>query len=154
MYDRIGAANEKLGRFGESLLRREEGLKAIKGFVENDESGFDWQYKLVWQKIRIAILKKEHQDISQYASELERKGERGAFYDASCAYSLSVKVLFEKGQDDLATKQRSKAIQCLGAAISAGYSNFEHMKQDSDLDSIRNSEEFRKLIKSVESENQ
>jgi hypothetical protein len=43
-------------------------------------------------------------------------------------------------------KKNDEAIDFLSKAIKDGYAEFDHMKQDSDLDNIRNDERYKKLM--------
>ncbi len=56
-----------------------------------------------------------------------------AHYNLACRYAL--------------LKQRDKAITTLRKAVELGYRDFDFMKEDHDLDSIRKDPRFRKLIK-------
>jgi hypothetical protein len=56
-----------------------------------------------------------------------------AHYNLACRYAL--------------LKQRDKAITTLRRAVELGYRDFEFMKEDHDLDSIRKDPRFRKLMK-------
>ena len=56
-----------------------------------------------------------------------------AHYNLACRYAL--------------LKQRDKAITTLRKAVELGYRDFEFMKEDHDLDSIRKDPRFRKLMK-------
>ena len=56
-----------------------------------------------------------------------------AHYNLACRYAL--------------LKQRDKAIVTLRKAVELGYRDFEFMKEDHDLDSIRKDPRFRKLLK-------
>ena len=54
------------------------------------------------------------------------------YYNTACAYSL--------------LERKEEAIEWLSLAVEHGYSNAEHMREDGDLDNIRNSQEFEKLV--------
>jgi hypothetical protein len=56
-----------------------------------------------------------------------------AHYNLACRYAL--------------LKQRDKAIVALRKAVELGYRDFEFMKEDHDLDSIRKDPRFRKIMK-------
>lgn len=56
-----------------------------------------------------------------------------AHYNLACRYAI--------------LKQRDKAITTLRKAVELGYRDFEFMKEDHDLDSIRKDPRFRKLLK-------
>jgi hypothetical protein len=49
----------------------------------------------------------------------------------------------------LAREQADLAMAWLHKAVAAGYRNVEHMKQDKDLDALREREDFKKLLAEV-----
>lgn len=55
-----------------------------------------------------------------------------AYYNLSCTYGL--------------LNNKQMAISSLRKAIDAGYANYSHLQQDSDLDKIRDDKEFKALI--------
>ncbi|AMV23401.1 hypothetical protein VT84_03260 [Gemmata sp. SH-PL17] len=59
-----------------------------------------------------------------------------AHYNLACRYAL--------------LKQREKALTALRQAVELGYRDFEFMREDHDLDSIRKDPRFRKLVKEYE----
>ncbi len=59
-----------------------------------------------------------------------------AHYNLACRYAL--------------LKQREKALTALRKAVELGYRDFEFMREDHDLDSIRKDPRFRKLVKEYE----
>lgn len=63
---------------------------------------------------------------------LERAPNAGNYYDAACLYAR-----MNREQD---------ALKYLKEALELGYRNFVHMDQDSDLDSIRNTQAFKDII--------
>lgn len=64
------------------------------------------------------------------------KDKKGNCYDASCLYS----VMGEK----------EKALSYLRQSLEDGYRRFAHIKRDRDLNNIRNTEEFKVLMKEYE----
>jgi clan AA aspartic protease (TIGR02281 family) len=66
-------------------------------------------------------------------SILDKYPSSGNFYDATCLYSLM--------------NCPAKAVAYLCIAFEKGYRDFIHIKQDNDLDNIRNTPEFIELIK-------
>ncbi len=67
-------------------------------------------------------------------------------YNAACAYALASQALGRKDQ----TKRQplaDRAIGLLKAAIASGYSDFNHMQEDADLDPIRGLPEFGEIMK-------
>ncbi|MGE4157465.1 MAG: hypothetical protein AB7F75_00025 [Planctomycetota bacterium] len=56
-----------------------------------------------------------------------------ALYNAACCFALA--------------GEKAKAVEALRRAISVGYNNYEHLKSDPDLDSIRSMPEYIELLK-------
>jgi hypothetical protein len=77
-------------------------------------------------------------------------------YDASCILSQCVPIVAK--HDKLNDEQRTEAAQFYGnaamkllrEAVSKGYKDVMHMKNDPDLDPLRQREEFKKLVAELE----
>ncbi|HEV3122833.1 MAG TPA: hypothetical protein VGY53_13055, partial [Isosphaeraceae bacterium] len=73
-------------------------------------------------------------------------------YNAACAYSLCAALLAKdkhaltKPEQAEREKYVSLALDCLREAIAAGFNNFNHMRQDSDLAPLRGLPEFENLF--------
>lgn len=65
-----------------------------------------------------------------------KNSNKGNYYDAACLYSVM-------GEKD-------KAIEYLQKSLEAGFRRFVHISRDRDLDNIRNTNEFKSLIKKYE----
>jgi arylsulfatase A-like enzyme len=55
-----------------------------------------------------------------------------SYYDVACLYSL--------------LNKEKEALKFLEKAIRAGYDNFNHMQQDTDLDNIRDTDQFKEIL--------
>jgi serine/threonine protein kinase/Tfp pilus assembly protein PilF len=77
-------------------------------------------------------------------------------YDAACGLSLCVPAvakhdkLDEKGRKDAAQFYSDAAMKFLREAVSKGYKDVTHMKKDTDLDPLRQREDFQKLVTELE----
>jgi hypothetical protein len=77
-------------------------------------------------------------------------------YDAACGLSLCFPIVAK--HEKLGDKRRQEAVRFYGEAaikllrdaVSKGYKDVAHMKKDSDLDSLRQREDFRKLVAELE----
>jgi hypothetical protein len=77
-------------------------------------------------------------------------------YDAACFLSQCVPVVAK--HDKLDDKQREEAVQFYGdaamkllrEAVSKGFKDVLHMKKDTDLDPLRQREDFQKLVAGLE----
>ena len=72
--------------------------------------------------------------------------DAGLHYDAACAYALASQPLAKK--DPAKGRDRAeRAIHLLQTAIQNGYSNYNHMQEDADLDPIRDLPAFIEIMK-------
>jgi eukaryotic-like serine/threonine-protein kinase len=76
----------------------------------------------------------------------------GNAYDAGCALALCIPVVQEGDQLDAAKRQAAvqfygdQAMAMLRDAVAKGFKDAEHMKQDKDLDALRERDDFKKLL--------
>jgi serine/threonine protein kinase/tetratricopeptide (TPR) repeat protein len=137
------------------LRRHDEALKAIDRAIALDDSR-NPRYRL---KRAETLLR-----LGEYPRAADAAGEvavtqalpPGDRYDLACVYSLCVPAaamdarLSEAERDRLAEDYGGRAVAQLRRAIEAGYRDADHMKTDSDLDPLRQREDFRKLITELE----
>jgi serine/threonine-protein kinase len=71
-------------------------------------------------------------------------------YDAACVFAVAVGVVKDKAGPR--EKYASRAVELLRQAVARGYKNVAHMNKDSDLDALRQREDFKKLIAELEKE--
>jgi tetratricopeptide (TPR) repeat protein len=77
-------------------------------------------------------------------------------YDAACSLSLCVPIVTKHDKlDDRRRKEAAQfyqgaAMKRLHAAVRKGYKDVSHMKKDTDLDPLRQREDFRKLVAQLE----
>ena len=72
--------------------------------------------------------------------------DAGLHYDAACAYALASQPLARK--DPAKGRDRAeRAIRLLQTAIQNGYSDYNHMQEDADLDPIRDLPAFAEIMK-------
>jgi len=82
----------------------------------------------------------------------ERAGDAEQLYDAACAHALCAGATNNAGADPaaLAKKCAEEAMRLLKQAVAKGYKNAGHMKQDKDLDALRQRDDFKKLLAALE----
>ena len=66
------------------------------------------------------------------------------WYDFACAYGVAAAKIADKKQ-----AYADRAMELLHKAVKAGYKDAAHMAKDSDLDSLRDREDFKKLMESL-----
>jgi tetratricopeptide (TPR) repeat protein len=84
--------------------------------------------------------------------KLDRR-DAASLYDAACCRAVASAVQAKAGGADaewLAKEDADEAMAWLTKAVAAGYGNVSHMKQDKDLDALREREDFKKLIADLE----
>ena len=72
-------------------------------------------------------------------------GNSTLWYNFACVYAVAGNKVTEKKQEYL-----DRAMELLKQAVKAGYKDAAHMKQDSDLDPLRDREDFKQLLSSLE----
>ena len=68
----------------------------------------------------------------------------GTIYDIACTHAQMIAKAEDRG------KQADLAMDWLQQAVAAGYKDIAHMKKDTDLDPLRDREDFKKLIAELE----
>jgi serine/threonine protein kinase/tetratricopeptide (TPR) repeat protein len=76
-------------------------------------------------------------------AELTRSSNWNAeqWYDLACIYAIASGKIADKKQ-----AYADRAMEMLTKALTAGYKDMAHLKQDEDLDSLRNRDDFKKLL--------
>jgi WD40 repeat protein len=82
----------------------------------------------------------EYQEAIRLASGLVR-WNAGQWYDFACVYSLASGKSADKKRE-----YADRAMELLRNAVTAGYKDAGHMKQDTDLDPLRGRADFKKLL--------
>jgi tetratricopeptide (TPR) repeat protein len=84
------------------------------------------------------------------AQELAKDGDARTLYNAACVFALAA------GRPDDAAASLSKeqcarrAVALLEQAVAKGWHNAEHMKNDEDLNALRQREDFKKLLAALD----
>jgi tetratricopeptide (TPR) repeat protein len=122
--------------FGSLTIPTAEILEIVTGDEEGEKQTED--VEALRRKAHQHLQNKEWQEaIDVYKKMLEQDpGDSNALYNSACAYSL-----LEKKQE---------AVEYLRKAVEAGFVDFAHIEQDSDLDNIREEEGYKKLFEEKE----
>jgi tetratricopeptide (TPR) repeat protein len=84
--------------------------------------------------------------------EALKRTAAGALYDAACYRAICAGVIPQDlktpaaDTERLAKEQADLAMVWLRKAVAAGYKDGDHMKQDKDLDALRERDDFKKLV--------
>jgi hypothetical protein len=69
----------------------------------------------------------------------------GQWYDFACIYAVAAGKVAGKKQD-----YSDRAMELLRKAVKAGYNDAAHIKQDTDLDPLRDRDDFKNLLAELE----
>lgn len=106
---------------GESDLAKEDFTKCTQlDSIPNTSAAYSWFY-----------LGDNGKAVSIMDKLLEDDPEDN-YYDAACLYSLM--------------NEKEKALDYMKKALESGFNNFNHMLRDTDLDNIRDTEEYKSLV--------
>jgi tetratricopeptide (TPR) repeat protein len=97
-----------------------------------------------------ALVRKEKQPAkARTAADMLAEIARGAddLYDAACGYALCVPLAENAEMKD---RYAARAVDLLRQAVAKGYKNAAHMKTDTDLESLHQRDDFKKLIADLE----
>jgi hypothetical protein len=81
------------------------------------------------------------------------RSDADSLYNAACSRAVTAAVQAKDGAEDaqrLAAADAQAAMAWLAKAVAAGYKNRAHLEQDKDLDSLRDREDFKKLLAELE----
>ena len=140
-----------LGRLPEALALREAALERRKAKLGPDhpetlKSMNDLAVSYVADGRHSEALTLREETLMRQKSKLgaNRPHTSSTNYDIACTHALMI----VKAQDD--SKQADLAMNWLRQAVAAGYKNVAHMKKDTDLDPLREREDFKKLLAELE----
>jgi pentatricopeptide repeat protein len=112
--------------------------------------------------LRVRFLLKEEKlpaaiDTAAKAKQLAGD-EAGNIYDAACAYALCAaaakQAKWPVAEIPGAQQLADTAMALLKQAVAKGFKDAAHMKQDNDLDGLRERDDFKQLLADVESANE
>ena len=76
--------------------------------------------------------------------------ESGDMYDMACSYALCIPLT---DKSDMKEQYAVQAIELLRQAAAGGFKDVDHMKKDSDLDALRQRDDFKKFVAELQSKN-
>src|SRR5262249_22836964 len=130
------------------LARHAEALKDWDRAIELD-SGADRGYYRLRRALTLARLKEHAQATAEANSLAEVKGvTSGDLYNLAFVFSLSAATAHD--DTDKVEQYAARAVALLSRAVAEGYKNVEHMKKDSDLDALRQRDDFKKLVRGLQ----
>jgi tetratricopeptide (TPR) repeat protein len=153
----LARLHEKQGNWATAkrllLEGRPHHLNALKASPQNPAYRQVYRNHLnVLTRVHAALM--EQEDAVRTAETYRDLGGSGPAdtYDAACSLSLCVPLVAKHAKLD--DKQRKEAAQSYGdaamkllrEAVTKGFRDVAHMQKDTDLDPLRQREDFRKLI--------
>jgi serine/threonine protein kinase/Flp pilus assembly protein TadD len=150
-------ALDALGRYAEGRRDWERALELDGG---HDEAFF--RSKLADSRLRTFRKDNDAAGCLAAAAEYEALNptDAGGLYDAACYRAVCAAVLPQDPKTPagdaarLGKEQADLAMAWLGKAVAAGFVDTGHMKQDADLDALREREDFKKLLAELEAKQQ
>jgi tetratricopeptide (TPR) repeat protein len=87
----------------------------------------------------------------QEAEELTKNANANSLYNAACLYALAIAAPQPNAvPQEIREKYAQRAVALLQQAVTNGWKDTEHMKKDDDLKSLREREDFMKLLAEME----
>jgi serine/threonine protein kinase len=125
----------------DQLQRHDEAAKdwasALNLSAPNEKTGL--QRGLMLSRVHAGHVEAALKDADQLATS----DCKDLLYGCTCVYALA----HARTKDD---KHAARAVELLRQAAAIGYRDVGHIKQDTDLDSLRNRDDFRQLIAELE----
>jgi hypothetical protein len=141
-----------------ALNRHAEALPLIDAFLANaDRPGIEPRLKTIALGMRCEYCQKlgDLAGCRVSVEMLEKRSPTGAIpmYNAACYRALTA-ALQAKAKDPnagrLANEDADKAMAWLQKAVAVGWRDAAHMKKDTDLDFLRDRDDFKKLLVDLE----
>jgi hypothetical protein len=137
-----------VNRDADALKLLDESLKRVEG--KSEDPGLIGQVLCV--RLRYFAKAKDAAGCRATAELYEKlkRTESENLYEAACMRAVTAAVI--RASDKSATAAREAAAEAdramawLRQAVAAGYNDAAHMKEDKDLDSLRDREDFKKLL--------
>jgi eukaryotic-like serine/threonine-protein kinase len=140
--------------------------QALDALGRRTEATPDWERALKLDDrskaplIRLGLARNKKDAAGCLAAAAEHEARKhtdaGRLYNAACLRAVCAAVIPDDPKTPaadaarLAKEQADLAMAWLHKAVDAGFSNASHVKQDNDLDALREREDFKKLIADLE----
>ncbi|MFL5330876.1 MAG: tetratricopeptide repeat protein [Gemmataceae bacterium] len=141
----------RLGRQTEALALREEALKQFKATLGPDHpqtlsnmNGLASRYADLGRHREALALYIEALNLWKARLGADHPGTVDTIYEIACVQALMI----AKAEDR--KKQADVAMDWIQQVVAAGFKDVAHMKKDTDLDPLRDREDFKKLIAELE----
>jgi tetratricopeptide (TPR) repeat protein len=134
----------RLGRHAEALEDLERALALGNG---REQTALRLERARTWARL------KDHARATTEANVLAQADDASAedLYDAACVYALAATAAHDDPKQ--AEQYAARAVQLLRQGVAKGYREMEDLKNDSDLASLRERDDFRKLLSELQEKN-
>jgi eukaryotic-like serine/threonine-protein kinase len=143
-----------LGRLPEAQALFEETLKRQKATLGPDHldtltsmNNLAHCYTALGRLPEAQALREDTLELQKVRLGANHPNTVGTIYDIACTHALMISKAEDRG------KQADLAMDWLKQVVAAGYKNVAHIKKDTDLDPLREREDFKKLIAEMEKKN-
>jgi serine/threonine protein kinase/tetratricopeptide (TPR) repeat protein len=143
------------GRDAEALKLLDESWKRVEGKAGNP--GLIGQVLCV--RLRYFAKTKDAAGCRATAEMYEKmkRTDSESLYEAACMRAVTAAVTCDSDKSAAAVKdaaaEADRAMAWLKQAVAAGYKDAAHMKEDKDLDALRDREDFKKLLADLQASN-
>jgi hypothetical protein len=147
----------------ESLARLQRGAEALPLIDECFRRGAGKVFDQPDPLTGVMVLRLRHFEKARDAAGLRETAEMwealnrtdaDSLYNAACLRAVTAAVLREVDSSPEGVRQADaeadRAMAWLNQAVAAGYPHAAHMKQDRDLDALRDRPDFQKLVARLE----
>jgi tetratricopeptide (TPR) repeat protein/energy-coupling factor transporter ATP-binding protein EcfA2 len=122
--------------------------QALDDLAVVDKQPADERPNLLAAVNRALVRRKEYAKAVQAAEKLAGIAEKAReLYNAACAFALCVPLA---DKDEAKERLAIRAVELLRQAVAKGYKNIANMKQDADLDALRQRDDFKKVLADLE----
>jgi serine/threonine protein kinase len=153
----LALTQSALGRHADALMAYQETLALQRARFGPDDRVTIWLMADVAKSLKKLDRRAEARPVMQEAAERWEKlnpTDPVRLYNAACFRALSAALSRTEaktsGSWKPATAEDDQAMKWLQRAVAAGFDDAAHMKQDRDLDALRDREDFKKLVAGLE----
>jgi tetratricopeptide (TPR) repeat protein len=143
--------------FKHALSGRAEALTGLKRYAE---AAADWDKAVEISPQRTeprmarAACRVQAGQVKEGIAEAEellaKNADANTSYNVACIFAIAAERRDEPDGPLLKEERAQRAITLLSQAVAKGYKNVAHMKQDKELDALRDRDDFKKLLAKLE----
>jgi eukaryotic-like serine/threonine-protein kinase len=130
-----------------TLLKLEKHAETIKDYDKMIELGTKVQQGIFRHRRALSLLRinRTEEAVEEVVQLLKSYyWDRNGLYDFSCIYAVASSKIPQKKEE-----YQNLAMELLQRAVRQGWKDVDHMMKDGDLDSLRDRDDFKKLLESL-----